>query len=483
MATQTPTHLQNSTLDTDFTMPPDSETGVSQLILSQWIRRRRKSLDLTQAELAHKLACSVSTIQKVEEGDRRPSKNLIASLVKVLEIPEEQHQAFARLVRSRVPVATVGAANDNPKPSSSNTSNSSIKHLPVGSAMIGRKQEADALHNLLMMPTARIITLTGGGGVGKTLLAQRAAMRAAQLFNDVCYVSLVGLPPQANPELASTAVVVAIASALGCGEQSDRAEAQVISRLRDVTTLLILDHFEPVLAACDLLIRLTQVARGLKLLITSRERLRLYAEHVVHLEGLPVFMDQSDLMAPIPAKQSPAVQLFLARANRLRKFPFTSPEDLEQIAQICRWVDGVPLGIELAAELTATHTLDEIYSNIQCDLSVLRTTAPDVPAGQRSMGAVYESSWRLLSPVEQSVLAQCAVFQGEFTFEAATQVIQHAQCDRARLRATLDALIEKSLLRRALGHQDSSRRGCYTLPNLLRHFLRQISEISDDAAA
>ena len=449
--------------------PAHIATVTANQLLPGWIRRRRKSLDMTQADLAQRLACSISTIQKVEEGERRPSKTLATHLMEALEIAEGERPVFMRLARARL-------TRSNPTPRNAGRSEECARSanntpFPIN-ALIGREVESAWIGDLLTGDDARWVTLTGLPGVGKTRLAQHIA-HSVQFEDGVCYVSLAGLPAQSETEAACAAITQAICNALQTGASVDvplfnatprDAPDALIAHLRELHLLLVLDNFEHLLAARDLLIRLLQETRWVKLLITSRERLRLRAEHVVRLSGLPV-----------EDGASPALQLFMARASRVSGPYMAGPAFAEKhaaqkMARICRLVDGLPLGIEMACELMATQSLDEIGDAIERDLNVLHSTSPDVPEAHRNLRVMVASVWAQLSLDEQRVVAQCAAFPGGFGFEEANQAIRFDEepdgCNP--LRTMLDALIEKSLIRRVV--DDATKQSLYLLHPLLRRF-------------
>jgi transcriptional regulator with XRE-family HTH domain len=293
--------------------PPHSlgpHTITAQQLLPGWIRRRRKTLDLTQAELAQRLACSVSTIQKVEEGERRPSKHLAASLLHALEIPENVQAVFMRLARGKLATRNAampaGAAAPN-APSPNNTP------FPTN-ALFGRNAETEWVSNLLMGDDARLITLTGLPGVGKTRLTQHIVhleQFLARFEDGVCYVPLSDVLPQAAAAIMGASLASAIAKSLarfgGLGDvPAPEQPDSLIAHLRERHFLLVLDDFSHLISARQLLVRLLQETRWVKLLITSCERLHLHAEHVVQLAGLPV----DDCPKDDSQEEPPALQLF-----------------------------------------------------------------------------------------------------------------------------------------------------------------------------
>ena len=221
---------------------------------------------------------------------------------------------------------------------------------------------------------------------------------------------------------------------------------------------------EYLLTGVDLIKRLIQHAPRVTLLITSRERLALQAEQVFELAGLEY--PASEAAADIEGYQ--AVQLFADRAQHLqRKFQVT-PDNAAAVVRICRLVEGLPLAIELAASTITAQSCNDIAIEIAGSLKSLSTKLRDIPERHRSMWAVFEHSWQLLSAAEQSVFSQLSVFHGGFDQAAAQQVAT------ARLE-TLEALISTSLVRRDLS-------GRFDLHELLRQYASEkLTAVPDEA--
>lgn len=303
----------------------------------------------------------------------------------------------------------------------------SLPALPT--PLIGRETELTEIAHLLANPACRHITLVGPGGIGKTHLALHVAHEHVKAFNSgVCFVALA--PVESAEFLAST-----IAHALNLRSHgSANPRAQLLTFLREKVMLLILDNIEHLLAGTDLLTAILEHAPGVKLLVTSRERVNLPGEWIVDIHGLLV--PDGDEVAEV--EQSSAGHLFLKTARRVRpNFPST---DMSSVAHICRIVEGMPLGIELAAGWARTLPVVEIARELERGLEILTTTSRYVPKRHRSIYAVFDWSWDQLSPEERSVLRRMAIFRGGFTREAAEYVA-------GTTLITLSTLVDKSLLR------------------------------------
>lgn len=306
----------------------------------------------------------------------------------------------------------------------------------------GRESELALLDQHLKEPQIRLVTIIGVGGVGKTRLALQSAERHQQLFRDG--IGVVPLTPVHSRE----ELVFAIAEGLGQTFVSGgEPETQLFHLLSARELLLVLDNFEHLLAERALLLELLHRTPRLKLLVTSREPLHLQAEQVLRLEGLEVVAEERGEVA------SSAVRLFVERARRLQASFSLSAPPLGSIVEICRLVEGNPLGIELAAAWAASSSCEEIAQAIRCNLDVLATTMHDLPERHRSLRSVFDHSWELLAADEQRAFRALAVFRGGFDAEAARQVGEVTA-------PVLAVLQDKSLLQR-------SSSGRYVLHELL----------------
>ena len=413
-----------------------------------WVKRRRKSIDLTQQELAQRVGCSPATIVKIESDERRPSRQMAELLAQFLEIPAEQREQFLKVARKEKSPEALGEVEipdmDQPFP------RPKTQLLRSSEPLIGREFELAEIGRFIKDPKCRLLTLTGAGGIGKTRLTLEAA---AQLQTDFGYGAIfIPLAPLSSRDQ----IVTAIADALGIVlyNASDRS-VQLIAHLRNKELLLVLDNFEHLLnqkECTSLPGDLLQGAPSVKLFVTSREPLQLQAEWVFEVRGLPV----PDIDGSDPLETSSAVKLFIQRAQQTRAGFEPTPEDRTAIRQICQLVDGMPLAIEMAAAWTRTLSCSEIAREIQSNINFLTTSARDVTERHRSIRATLDYSWKLLSTDEQTALRRLSVFKGGVTREAAEAV--------AGTNLTLlSALVAKSLLHRA-------EPGRYDMHELVRQY-------------
>ncbi len=357
-------------------------------------------------------------------------------LAAALEIPVPEQAAFVRAARGelagyRLPApTTVTPPSQQPPPT---LAGSPLHNWPPRpTALVGRESELASLERLLRDPLCRLLTLIGPGGVGKTRLAVEVAEQAQALFTDGIW--FVPLAPVASP----AAVMAAVADALAFAPRGQVGlQEQLFSHLAGKQALLVLDNLEHLLEAAPLFVEILAHAPNVKLLATSRERLNLHSEWVFVTEGLPTPPpDQLDR-----AREYDAIRLFEQSARRTNAVFSLADDDIPAVVQVCEMVDGMPLGIELAAAWTPLLSCREVAQEIEHGLDFLSSTLRDLPERQRSLRAVFDHSWRLLAEDERAVLARLAIFRGGFEPDAAEMVAG------ASLPALL-ILASKSLIRR-----------------------------------
>ncbi len=410
----------------------------------RWLQKRRKALDLTQEELAQCVGCSVSTIRKIEADARRPSRQVAGLLAGCLDISPEERETFLKVARARLRTDRLGEAS-SARPTGFA---SPIVSLPAPlTPLVGRQHELAEINRVLANPECRLLTLTGLAGIGKTRLAIEAASTLGQAFTDGVY--LVSLAPVTAVEY----IVPTIAGVLGFAFQDPTdPKDQLLNYLREKTLLLVLDNMEHLLEGTGLVAELLHSAPRVKLLVTSPERLNLPGEWVFEVQGLPV--PPGDQTEGLEAYS--AVALFLQRARHVAPgFALESCNQAE-VVRICQLLDGLPLGIELAAAWVRVLPCDEIAQEIERNLDFLTTSAHGVLPRHRSLRAAFDHSWNLLSAGHKQVLRQLSVFRGGFLRKAAGQVAG------ASLQS-LSALVDKTLASRASD-------GRYYLHELIRQY-------------
>ncbi len=336
---------------------------------------------------------------------------------------------------------------------------STAGNLPVElSSFVGRGRELGEVRKLLS--SARVIMLTGPGGIGKSRLALRAAHRLGRHFQDGVW--MVELAEVEGPEL----VPYALARSLGVQEQrdADGIEDALMARLRERRLLLVLDNCEHLLDACRHLAAL--VVSGcdrVRILCTSRERLDIPGEAVVALSALDVPGD-GERLSVAELGEVEALKLLVERAVAVAPGFALSDDNFRAASEICRRLDGMPLAIELAAVRLASMTADDLRERLDDRLRLLAGAHPTGPRRSQTLRATVDWSHELLSEEERILWRRLSVFAGSFSLKAAEAVCSGAGLERERIIDVVGSLVGKSIL--TMGH--ASRHGRYRLLETLR---------------
>lgn len=429
-----------------------------------WLKARRKAIDLTQEELSARAGCSVFALRKIETGERRPSKQLAGLLAAALEIPEADRSTFIRVARGDLSLERLHAPQPHSKPASL-VHQPAPHHLPLSpTPLLGRDPELAAMDRIFNEPPCRLLTLTGMGGIGKTRLAMEFASRQQSRFpGGIHYIPLASI---SSAEL----IVPAIAEVLEFtfSGPTDLQE-QLFGYLAETViqpALLVLDNLEHLLAqspaAAELVADILRRFPNIKILCTSRERLNLHDEWMYELHGLPIppneFVDKLEDYS--------AAELFLQRARQIHAEFELTETDRPALVRICHLVEGIPLAIELAAAWAGMLSCREIAQEIESNIDFLTTSMRDIPERHRSLKATFDHSWRLLSDEEREALSRLSVFHGGFDRLAAENVAD------ATL-PLLASLVSKSLVRR-------TEDGRYDLHEVIRQYaLSHLEEASE----
>lgn len=399
----------------------------------------RESAGFTQEELATIAGLSVHAVSALERGHRRrPHVETVRALSAALDLSGATRDAFLDSARG-VAAATVG---DELLAAS----------LPL-TALVGRDADLGWLYKSVADPAARLITILGPGGVGKTRLALELAHTIArQGTTAVVFVPLAALRESAF-------VAPAIAEALGLTDVSALdLPARAGVACGDQPTLLVLDNFEHVQPAAPLIGELLSRVRPLRMLVTSRSPLHVRGEREYALE--PLELDpQSEGMSPADLAHVPAVRLFVERARDVQPDFCLTPANAPTVAAICRKLDALPLALELAARWIKALTLDDLLRRLERDRLVLMAGLRDLPERQQTMNSTVAWSYQLLDPQEQRAFRRLGALPGPFSIGAAEAVLagREGVTNGDHAVWAVGTLIDKSLLMRSrTSHADKS---------------------------
>jgi predicted ATPase/DNA-binding XRE family transcriptional regulator len=385
----------------------------------QRLRDLRRDRDLSQAQLADKAGCSVNTIRKLESDERRPSRELAIRLATVVELPQPERAEFVRLARR------TGSVSNIPAPMT---------------RLIGREDDVAVLRERLLRPEVRLLTLIGPPGVGKTRLAQQVATELRDGFRDGA--AFVALSVVRDAPL----VVDSIARSLGVRVMASRSIEQTLTEyLRQRQLLLVLDNFEQILSAREHVAALLLAARGLTVVVTSREALDIYGEHIYDVPtlGLPRRAPDGKTRGVQP---SPSELLFLERARAARASFAGKAGDEATVAEICLRLEGLPLAIELAASRARTLSPKALLTQLNERLDTLSTGPADLPTRQRSIRGALDWSYQLLDAPERQLFGRMALFTGGANMEAIVAVCGDPSQASPAVSKVLESLADKSLL-------------------------------------
>ncbi|HEY1014997.1 MAG TPA: tetratricopeptide repeat protein, partial [Herpetosiphonaceae bacterium] len=451
-----------------------------------WIKTRRQGLRLSQHHLAEQVGCALVTLRKIESDERRPSIQIAERLATFLEIPQEMRVDFVRAARAEISAGRLrlpdGREETAPAPARR------VVAVPVPrTPTIGRDREIAEISRRLLEPEVGLLTLTGPPGVGKTRLSQQVALGVSANFADgVVYIPLAAIR---EPGL----VLSVIAQALGVKERSTPAIGELATAFEPTSQaladglklfcarkrlLLALDNFEQVVEAAPLLAELLAAAPGLKLLVTSREALHISSE--VELAVAPLALPPSD-PAPTPERllDAAAIALFIQRARAAQADFSLTAANAAAVVEICTRLDGLPLAIELAAARIKVLSPEALLARLTNRLHILTAGMRDVPSRHQTLGNAIAWSYELLTPDEQRLFRQLAVFSGGATL-AAIEALGARQ-----LPGVLDvlaSLVDKSLVKQRADEQGEPR---FLLLETIREYAHEqlVAEAEQASAA
>jgi predicted ATPase/DNA-binding SARP family transcriptional activator len=386
-----------------------------------------------------------------------------------VEPSPETEALFDRLASGERAAAVPVEKGSSPAPEPADTAS----NLPASlTPFFGREAEITALTDLFQVQGARLVTLTGPGGIGKTRLALEAASRLEETLENGAW--FVDLAPISDPGLVASVV----AGTLGMREEGGTTVLDSLKLfLADRNLLLIMDNFEHLVKAAPDVSQLLAAAPSVRVLATSRERLRLQGEHDFPVGALLVPPEEvMDIQAVL---RNEAIQLFLDRARAANLAFEVTEQNAEQIARICRRLEGLPLAIELAAARINLFAPAQLLGRLETRLGTLTAGRRDAPARQQTLRSAFEWSYDLLSDDEQILFNRLGIFSGGWGLEEARTICQ----DNLPVDVVdgLASLLDKSLI-----YRDTSNLPRFGMLEVLRELaqekLRAANEYDDLAA-
>lgn len=393
------------------------------LTFGSWLKQRRRSLGLTREALARRVNYSPVAIKKVEADERRPSETMSLMLAKALDVPSERVDAFVKFARSGQydptllsDLAHKGSGSSQPAPSHK-PHTVSLPPVPL-TPLIGRQQELVETVELLKHTGTRLVSFIGPPGVGKTRLALEVALACMPsgdpsdpFVDGVAFVPLAPLHhrKQVVPAICSS-LNVQLPPAHQDQHNSNDIPSELASQIRSRRLLLVLDNFEHVLGAAPLVADLLKSAPNLKVLITSREPLRIYGERRFEVQPLAYPPAGYAGASPEALREFPAVELFEQRAMAIAPAFRLSEDNVRDVVQICRMLDGLPLAIEMAASQVSMTPVRKLRAQLSAHLDQLEYGQRD--SAQRFDGLRETIAWSYnqLSPEHQLVFKALSVF-------------------------------------------------------------------------
>lgn len=368
------------------------------------LRELRESAGLTQEELAERAGLSAKAISLLERGARqRPYPHTVSALAVALGLTPDHRAALLRSVRR------AGAARDQGLSGPGRP----VVDLPVpATSLVGRERELREVLHLVTTDGARLVTLTGTGGVGKTRVATAVVRLGAGSFpGGACFVPLAAV---STPDL----VLPAVARSLGLPDAGREAGEKLRAAVHGRRMLIVLDNFEQVMDAATDVAALLETVEGPVVLVTSRAPLRVRGE--IDYPVAPLWAPATATPTPAAVGASPAGRLFVERARAVRPAFELTEGNAADVAAICRRLSGLPLALEIVAARIRFLGPRQLLARL--DHALRLDGGPDLPERQRTLAHTLDWSRDLLDEQDQLLFARLSVFAGDFGLESAEAV-------------------------------------------------------------
>ncbi|MDQ6907438.1 MAG: tetratricopeptide repeat protein [Chloroflexota bacterium] len=427
------------------------------------LRHLRLAVGLTQEALAERAQLSVRGIKYLEHDGREPYGDTVRRLAEALGLDADTRASFELAARSGAAAAVRNRHRGSDSPG--------LPRPPYG--LIGREVTIAAVRELLGSDAARLVTLTGPGGVGKTALALHVAPELRATFPDgVAFVPLASL---VDPSL----MLSTIADTLGVGQAAGQPVlARLCTYLRGKRLLLVLDNCEHLRDAVPSLADFLGQCAAVKVLATSRAPLRIRGEREFPVSPLAL-PDRARLPPPAELAEVPAIALFIDRAMAGRPDFAITPGNAAAVAEICIRLDGLPLAIELVAARIKLLTPQAMLRRMGRLLPLLTDGPRDLPARQRTLRDTIAWSCALLTVPERLLFRRLAVFAGGWTFNGLGAIYEEQGDLPLDLLDCLASLVDQSMVRRDRGDDGEPH---FAMLQTIREFaLEQLAESGEEA--
>ena len=346
---------------------------------------------------------------------------------------------------------------------------------PQRTPFIGRKQEETALSRLLSRDDARLVTLTGPGGIGKTRLALQVAEELSSQFpGGVCFVPLSSV---SDDGLIASAIAQAVGIRETGNQSSQESLAEYVSGLTQ-PMLLLLDTFEHLLGATPIVTQLLTIGPKLKVVVTSQSPLHVYGEHEFPVPPLAL-PDPRSIPTLEVLSGFPAIELFVERARAVKHEFALTKQNASIVAAICARLDGLPLAIELAAARIKLLTPSAMLARLENSLSLLTGGARDLPNRQQTLRSTVDWSYRLLNAAEQTLFRRLSIFAG-CTLEAVEAVCDTKSDLGIDVLDGMASMVDKSLAQQM--EQAGTETRFRMLSTLREYGLERLAESDDESA-
>jgi predicted ATPase/DNA-binding XRE family transcriptional regulator len=405
-----------------------------------WLKHRRKALDLTQAELASQVGCSAAAIRKIEAEERRPSAQIAERLAEIFAIPPNERTNFLRFARGELRSAPAETKENFPWHTATKSPRSNLPATVT--SLVGREQEIALIREYLLNPDIRLVSLIGPPGIGKTRLSIEAARAVLTDFPDGVFFA--ALAPLEDPSLLARTV----AQALGFVETKREPSTEpLIEGIGDKQMLVLLDNCEHLIEeVASLASALLSTCSQLKILATSRESLRIPGEWIYAIStlSLPKEISLADIHT---ASEFPALTLFAERARAVRADFVLANDNIQAVASICAQLDGLPLAIELIAARMRLMTPQALLEHWNNQYVLSADGMRSLSARQKTLNDAIAWSYNLLSAEEQRLFACLSIFSGGFSVDIVETIFSELFVGRS-LSNLITSLLDKSLLQR-----------------------------------